>query len=294
MPNPFTEEPYPDEEEQELVERAREGDRVAFERLVRAHQAWIYNIAVRMLHDPDEAADATMEALLKAITRLSTFRGDSTFRTWLYRIVVNHVLNVKKGKVESTVTTFTDLGMTLEQVEDAGLTERHSVPADRDLLVEEAKISCMTGMLLCLDREQRLVYVLGEVFGVTDRVGAELLELSPANFRQRLARARRDLHSFMNDRCGLINKSNPCRCARKTRGFIDMGFVDPRNLQFACRHLETVSQVSSRRIRQYGDKLEPRYADLYREHPFQEPPDYVAALERMLGERDFTELFDLN
>lgn len=294
MPNPFSEEPYPDAEEQELVERAREGDRGALERLVRAHQAWIYNIAVRMLHDPDEAADATMEALLKAITRLSTFRGNSAFRTWLYRIVVNHVLNMKKGKVEGMVTTFTDFGTTLEQLEDAGLTQRHSVPADFDLMVEDTRISCMTGMLLCLDREQRLVYVLGELFGVTDRVGAGLLELSPANFRQRLARARRDLHSFMNDRCGLINKSNPCRCARKTRVFIDKGIVDPQNLQFARRHVETVSQVSSRRVRQYGDEVEPRYADLYREHPFQESPDYVASLERMLGERDFTELFDLN
>ena len=75
-------------------------------------------------------------------------------------------------------------------------------------------------MLLCLDREQRLIYVLGEIFGVTDTVGAELLDTSPDNFRQRLARARRDLHSFMNDKCGLVNQANPCRCARKTAGFI--------------------------------------------------------------------------
>jgi hypothetical protein len=50
-------------------------------------------------------------------------------------------------------------------------------------------------MLLCLDREQRLVYVLGEIFDVTDVVGAEILEITPENFRQRLARTRRDLHS---------------------------------------------------------------------------------------------------
>lgn len=58
--------------------------------------------------------------------------------------------------------------------------------------------ACSTGLLLCLDREQRLVYILGEIFGVSARVGAELLEISPENFRQKLSRARRDLYQFMH------------------------------------------------------------------------------------------------
>ena len=88
-------------------------------------------------------------------------------------------------------------------------------------------MSCVSGMLLCLDREQRLTYILGEIFGVTDTVAAELLEISSENFRQRLARARRDLHNFMNDKCGLVNSANPCRCAKKTRGFIEAGHGAP-------------------------------------------------------------------
>jgi hypothetical protein len=89
-------------------------------------------------------------------------------------------------------------------------------------------------MLLCLDRGQRLVYVLGEIFEVGDAVGAELLEISRDNFRQRLTRARRDLHNFMNEKCGLVDPANPCRCDKKTRGFIQAGYVDPANLLFAC------------------------------------------------------------
>jgi len=78
-----------------------------------------------------------------------------------------------------------------------------------------------------------LIYILGEIFDVTDALGAELLEISPDNFHQRLARARRDLHNFMNDKCGLVNRANPCRCAKKTRGFIQAGYVDPEKLLFA-------------------------------------------------------------
>jgi DNA-directed RNA polymerase specialized sigma24 family protein len=71
-------------------------------------------------------------------------------------------------------------------------------------------------MLLCLDREHRSIYILGEILEVTDGMGAELLEISRENFRQRLARARRKLHNFMNDKCGLVNRANRCRCAKKT------------------------------------------------------------------------------
>ena len=68
---------------------------------------------------------------------------------------------------------------------------------------------------------------------MSDVVAAELLEITREAFRQRLTRARRDLASFMNDKCGLVNSANPCRCAKKTRGFIAAGHVDAANLLFA-------------------------------------------------------------
>ena len=96
---------------------------------------------------------------------------------------------------------------------DHDLPDPSAVPADVQLLVDEARIGCSSGMLLCLDREQRLVYILGEIFGVTDVVGAELLEISRDNFRQKLSRARRDLHSFMHGpvRSGEPGQSMPVR-----------------------------------------------------------------------------------
>src|SRR6202007_1495799 len=90
----------PGHEDQNLVLRARSGDRQALEDLVQRHQTWIYNIAVRMLHHPQDAEDTTQEILIKVLTRLASFEGGSGFRTWLYRIVVNHVLNMKRGRVE--------------------------------------------------------------------------------------------------------------------------------------------------------------------------------------------------
>src|SRR6202045_4434193 len=94
--NPLADDSPMDHEDQNLVMRARAGDRKALEDLVQHHQGWIYNVAVRMLFHPQDAEDATQEILVKMLTRLSSFEGRSGFHTWLYRIVVNHVLNMKR------------------------------------------------------------------------------------------------------------------------------------------------------------------------------------------------------
>lgn len=263
MRNPFAESATADPEDRDLVRRAQSGNREPLEQLITRHQAWIYNIVLRMVYLPQDAEDATQEILVKLITKLSTFAGVSSFRTWLYRIVVNHVLNMKRGRADMAEWTFTRFGDSLDATPDMDLPDPRSVPADVQLLVDEARIGCTSGMLLCLDREQRLIYILGAIFGVSDLVGGELLEISRENFRQRLARARRDLHNFLHGKCGLVNEANPCRCAKKTQGFMKAGFVDPQNLLFARAHLTRVRDVAERKSEDL-DALDEAYAELYR------------------------------
>ena len=147
-------------------------------------------------------------------------------------------------------------------------------------------------MLLCLDRGQRLIFILGSIFGVSDAVGAELLELSRDNFRQRLARARRDLQNFMQDKCGLVNTANPCRCAKKTRGFITAGHIDPNNLRFARERVTHVRDVAAR-VSDEITGLDAAYAEVYRDHPFQNSPDFVAALRELMSRPEFRSTLEL-
>ena len=167
----------PDQEDQSLVLRARSGDHQALEDLVQRHQTWIYNIAIRMLHHPQDAEDTTQEILIKVLTRLSSFEGRSSFRTWLYRIVVNHVLNMKRGRVEVQHESidFAAYGAALDATPDLELADLKVTSAEADLLVTEEMLSCTLGMLLCLDREQRLTFIFGAIFEVSDTVGAEVL-----------------------------------------------------------------------------------------------------------------------
>src|SRR5437763_2610227 len=94
--NPFAEIASDGKNDADLVEQAKSGSRAALEKLILRHQSWIYNIAVRMVFEPHDAEEVTQEVLVKVVTRLSTFQGDSAFRTWLYRIAANHVLNMKR------------------------------------------------------------------------------------------------------------------------------------------------------------------------------------------------------
>ncbi len=290
-PNPFADTPDGDADDLVLVRRAQGGDRDALETIVGRHQAWIYNLVLRMVYHPHDAEDVTQEVLVKLLTSLSTFAGRSRFRTWLYRVVVNHVLNMKRARGEAAEWTFRRYGDGLDGAPDTELPDPNTVPVELHLIVDESRITCSSGMLLCLTREQRLVYVLGEIFGVSDVVGAELLDTTRENFRQKLARARRDLHSFMHDKCGLVNTANPCRCAKKTRAFIDAGFVTPDGLLFARAHVQRVRDVAPR-LHDDVNALDTAYAEVHRAHPFQPAPDLVASVRALLAQPRFRTLLD--
>ena len=279
----------PDHEDQSLVLRARSGDHQALEDLVQRHQTWIYNIAIRMLHHPQDAEDATQEILIKVLTRLSSFEGRSSFRTWLYRIVVNHVLNMKRGRVEVQHESidFAAYGAALDATPDLEVADLKSTSAETDLLATEEMLSCTLGMLLCLDREQRLTFILGAVFEVSDTIAAEVLEITPDNFRQRLARARRDLRNFMNDKCGLVNQANPCRCAKKTRAFIQAGYVDPENLLFVRERIGEVREAAPK-VHEALSTLDEKCAEIFRGHPFYKAPDLAPMLRRLVARTHIT------
>ncbi len=273
-----------------LVAEARQGSGSAVEALVQRHQAFLYNVALRMLYSPQDAEDATQEILVRAITRLSSFEGRSRFRTWLYLIATNHLLNMKRGRMEPESLSFADYGHGIDTTAELDVPDSREAGADTRLLVDEARIGCTMAMLLCFDREQRLAYVLGEIMGAPDALAAEVLDISREAFRQRLSRARRDLHSFMNERCGLVDRANACRCARKMRGFMQKGYVDPEKLLFARAQVRRVRELAPRRLEQ----LEPYQdlcADVFREHPFYEPANLPERIRQILESPEFKKAF---
>lgn len=276
-----------------LVRRAVEGDAEALTALVRRHQSFLYHVAIRLVLRPADAEDLAQEALVRIVTHLSQFAGKARFRTWAYRILVNCFRQSKRRRMEQAIDTFVGFGEELDALGDEPLLLPESWQPERALLVEDAKVGCMVGMLLCLDREQRLAYVLGEIFQAPSPVAAEILDIAPATFRKRLERARRDLTAFMNEKCGLVNAANPCRCERKTRAFMRQGWVDPAQLKFTARHVRRVKNEAPARLRVLCDATEAKAADLHREHPLVEGPNLVDRLRELLTDPEIRRSLDL-
>ncbi|MBN8584815.1 MAG: RNA polymerase sigma factor [Ignavibacteria bacterium] len=291
--NPFIEKVSAGEKDEQLIDEALTGSRHALERLIYRHQAWIYNIALRMVFYPQEAEDVTQEVLIKIITKLSTFRKESSFRTWAYRIVINQVLNMKKSMGEKNhASDFDEYWKIIENTPDNELPAQENYKVEMQTLVNEVKVSCMSGMLLCMDREQRLIFILGSIFQVTDKIGAEIMDMTRDNFRQKLSRARKQMHNFMHDKCGLMNKNNPCSCEKKTKALIDCGYVDPEKLLFNINYVHSVESTAGLRAEKLDELLEDRSQKLFRENPFQEPPDFVKSLRVILDHKEFREIFN--
>lgn len=278
--------PPSDLTDESLVALAQQGDMAALDALVRRHQAWVFNLALRMVWRRPVAEDATQEILIKAVTHLGSFEGRSQFRTWLHRIAVNHLLNVRKSEMEEKAMTFTDLGASLDEVRDDDLPDEKTLPVTQALIVEEARLGCLTAMLMCLDRRQRLAFILGEVMGEDSETAAAALEVTAANFRQLLSRARHDLYQFMNRKCGLVNAANPCRCARKAAGFMRNGWLDPADRQFTRDRVESMRKAAPEHLREL-EGLDRQHAALYREQPLLAGPDIASRLRELLEKSGF-------
>jgi len=143
MENPFSVTNYSEHTDLELVQASLSGSRQALETLILRHQPFIYNVALKMTVSPADAEDITQEVLLKAITNLSRFQGKGAFRTWLYRIAFNLILNMKKRNKDEMFTGFGGYyGQFLDSVPNTELTQDEAVAMKET--VEEVKLSFWT------------------------------------------------------------------------------------------------------------------------------------------------------
>ena len=283
MKNPLSTQ-YSEAANRELVQRSLQGDRAALDALIRLHQPFIYNIAWKMAHDPNDAMDLTQETLLKVITKLAQFNFNSSFRTWLYRIVVNEFLQSRRRTGEAKFGSFEDYGEQLDAIPNPDLTREEEIAYEE--LSLEVRTRCMSGMLMCLTREQRLIYVLGDTFGIDHQLGAEVFSISPQNFRVKLHRARKDLYSFMNNKCGLVNKNNPCRCPKKTKAMRAIGVLDENDLQFHRSYQHKIADYVAAEHEHLADLVEEKYTHLFRDHATREDFNEETVIAGVLKDDD--------
>ncbi|MEM1218505.1 MAG: RNA polymerase sigma factor [Bacteroidota bacterium] len=273
----------------ELVEAAVEGKKEALTELVQRHNPFIYNIALKMLGSPVDAQDVTQDILIKLITSLTSYdHKRAQFRTWLYRIAANTIINYKKSATEKQIVSFDQFFGFIDEIPNDEFEE--DIPIAWS---EESKIKCMTGMLMCVPRQDRLLYIIGDLFGVDHILGSEIFEISPANFRKKLSRIRHHLRQWMHNRCGLVNKDNPCRCARKTKGFIERGIVDPDNLLWNQQFASRISDYTEQNVQDALRSSDKIYSSLYQKHPIKKNIAASEIIDSIFSDGTLREILEL-
>jgi RNA polymerase sigma factor (sigma-70 family) len=227
------------------VQSAQAGDKPALEAVLAGTQNEIHALARRILVNPEDAKEATQEILILVLTKLSTFRGDSAFSTWVYRVAVRYLLTTKKIRDRDMGLTFDMFAADLE----TGLVADPPKAPDDALMLNELRVSCTMAMLLCLKMDLRLAYVLGDIFELDHGEASEILELAPAAYRKRLSRARADVEAFTSRRCGVVSSSAKCACPRRLPASVKMGRIQagqyPNSAEAADSYPEIREQVGS-------------------------------------------------
>ncbi|HCM87652.1 MULTISPECIES: RNA polymerase sigma factor [Enterococcus] len=212
-----------------LVQSSLAGDVDSLTELLNEVKDSIFNLSLRMLGNIYDAEDATQEILLKIVSNLSSFKQQSRFSTWVYRIAVNYLITDHKKRGFREQSTFEFMEKDLEQplpTMDLAFDDLETAE-----LAEELKLSCTNIMLQCLSPQDRCVFILGTMFKMNSQLASELLNITPDAYRKKLSRTRKRMGSFLTDYCGVAG--GICDCRKRIPFAIKQKRLDPTQLDFS-------------------------------------------------------------
>ena len=178
------------DEEKNLIQRVLAGETELFETLVKAHERAVYDLALRMLGSEQDALDVAQEAFFRAWRALGSFRGDSKFSVWLYRLTSNVCLDMLRRASRREESSLTD-----EEGEDLELPDRRFDP-QTELEKKELRAAVRAG-LARLEPPFRQALILRDIHGLTYDEIAQATGLEPGTVKSRIFRARRKLAAFL-------------------------------------------------------------------------------------------------
>ena len=202
----------------------------------------------------------------------------------------NAICTSKSANVMAS--NFQELGDALDSIPDVELTDEEKI--SKAAATKEIRLTCLSGMLLCLTKEQRMIYIIGEMFRADHTVGSEIMEMSKANFRMKLSKARKDLISFMQQKCGLVDRANPCRCHKKVSVSIEAGVIDAKRLLQNRQEFSTFRSELEEDANYLSDDSELKYLELHREHSFKTNFEKKSFLTQLLDDTNWKNRLNLS
>jgi RNA polymerase sigma-70 factor (ECF subfamily) len=202
--------------------RATNTSQELFDQLYRDNQPKVYRLALSLTGNAHDAEDITQEAFLRAFRSYHTFRKESSFFTWIYRIALNVANDHLTQRTKLPIHALTeDHGYSLEDIVDHNPANN----PETELLAHQARMKCLHCMTECLPLEQRKVFCLAITIGLPHKRVAEILDLSVGSIKTSLHRSKKRWFGYMENRCEFIRKTNPCTCKQWVRFGLERGWI---------------------------------------------------------------------
>ncbi|KUO73241.1 MAG: RNA polymerase subunit sigma-24 [Clostridia bacterium BRH_c25] len=228
-----------------------------FERNYYDNYKKVYNLALGLTGNINDAEEITQEAFLRAFRSFDTFRKDSSFFTWIYRITLNVANSYMKQRMKMPVYALTeDIGYTLEDIMD----EKPSYDPETLFLAKEAKFQCLHCLTECLPNEQRKIFCLAITIDLPYKLVAEIMECSLSKVKTTIHRAKQRWFGYMENRCQFIKKSNPCHCTQWVRFGLEQGWITKDKLEAQATELDLQALEEIRELRSLRDFYKELYA----------------------------------
>lgn len=260
-----------------LIDKALEGNTKALEEILLEVKDLIYNLSLRMLGTSNDADDATQDILVRVMTNLASFRKESSFSTWVYRIAVNYLIDYKKSMFAQHPLDFEFYANDIKAgyVEN---TDELMLGVSKEELSQELKMSCTNVMLQCLDPQTRCIFILGTMFKVDSKVAGDILGISADNYRQRLSRARKKMASFLKEYCGL--NGGLCNCQNRIGYAILTHRLNPNHLEY--KELKKFDDEVLLNVKTSMEQID-EYSTIFDELPkYQSKVEAKAFIEKLL------------
>ncbi|MFZ5965974.1 MAG: RNA polymerase sigma factor [Bacillota bacterium] len=241
-----------------------------FEEFFHKHVMYVYNFALRLSCDPHIAEDLTQETFMNAWRSREQLISQDAVKSWLRKICLNMFLmknRKEKGKIELSYDELTDLEMDGKAFQAVSVEPSPEDEVIVDETIKELQNGCFLAMARKLTLNQRIVFSLIDMFGLSMDEVADILGLSKSAVKGLLYRARMSLDDFFNSRCNLVKVDNPCSCTAW------IGFLEHRNnLQAGALKKKLISNLDYREINYTFDpSIRKKVQYLYKNIPDRKP-----------------------
>lgn len=261
-----------------LIDKATGGDKNALESLILSVQDMVFNLSLRMLGTFPDAEDAAQDILVKIIINLSSFRKESLFSTWVFRIAVNHLKNYKKHMFAKMPLSFEFYGDDIKNAKTDNIPDL-TQNVEKSILAEELKMSCTNVMLQCLDAESRCIFILGTMFRLDSRIAGEILEMSPQAYRQRLSRTRKKMADFLEEYCGEYG-CGKCKCMNRLNYAIQSHRINPTRTDYV--NAEEISVDTMTNVKNAMEEIDGLSQDFSFCKPYKSPENTKQLIQEFL------------